>query len=268
VADLNPRMTRITIFLICGFLLLLGGCGTYSSHMDEMLNEYICEENSPQRVGPNREVVLFVKHHIMVGKPVPGVEPGREMGFIRTSRYRIPWENNRFASYRSKEIPSLMEEVNELLFENDTNIFLVSDSVDQRVDDNFSPANLDLLNQPQGHTREVMEKIVAEDPGYIHILYGWTSGPGPHAVAGDNLAVVVANDPRYDGRLESLELARAIVHALGYKPGPVEATSSMMGSLMDYASQDDDLSKEQVGKIWQAVNGQKLTLKSITCHEP
>ena len=266
MADLNITLPRIGLLLSSCILLMLTGCGgTYISHMDEMLNEYSCEDNSPDRVGPEREIILFVKHHIMVGKSAQDAESGKEVGFTRSSRHRIPWENNRIVTYRIQTIPALMEEVNELLWENDTNIFLVNDSLDVQVDDNFSPAEFDLMDRPLGHTRQVMQEMVAKEPGYIHILYGWTSVPTVVHAAGGGLAVIVADDPRYGGRVGSFELARAIVHSLGYQPGPEEPTSSTM---MHYNSPDGDLSEEQVEKLWQAVNADGLMLKSISCQKP
>ncbi len=253
-------MTRIGLLFCCSFLLT--GCsGSFSSHMDEMLNEYTCEENASHRVGPTREVVLFVKHHIMVGDVSSGLEQPDAAGFTRTKQHRIPWENDRFARYRKETIPVLMQEVNDILYANDTNVFLVNDTIEKRVDNQFSPADFDLLAYPQGHTRKAMQEVVAEEPGYIHILYGWTSSTELLA-AGDDLVVVVADDPRYGSRITGLDLAREIIHSLGYQP---QVDKFAYNTLLHHDTSGDGLSGEQVQNIWGVINDKDQVLKSLSC---
>jgi len=250
----------IALLLSSGFLLT--GCGSnFNSHMDKILNEYVCEQNSEYRVGPTREVVLFVKHHIMVGGADLGDDRWDETGFTHSPRLKIPWQNERMVFYRQQTIPTIMEGVNKILYDNDTNISLVSETTEIHTDNQFFPADFDLLGNPQGHTREVMQRIVAEDPGYIHILYGWTSST-TLLVAGDNFAVVVADDPRYGKRLTSIDLAREIINSLGYTPRVDNDDNS---NLLHHKAVDNELSDEQNLALWDVINEKAQSLKSISC---
>lgn len=260
VANAKIILKHIGLLFSCCFFLT--GCSASSnSHMDKMLNEYICEENSPYRVGPNREVVLFVKHYIMVGEVEPDIDQRGPIGFTRTTQHRIPWENDRFALYRRQTTPALMQEVNDILYDNNTNIFLVNKTIGLRADDQFSPADFDQLANPQGHTRQAMREIAAEEPGYIHILYGWTSSTALIA-AGDNLAVVVADDPRYGSRITSLDLAREIIHSLGYQP---KVDKNAAHTLLHHETSGDSLSDDQIQNLWAVINNKDQILESISC---
>ncbi len=251
-----------TIGLLFSCSLLLTGCsGSYSSHMDEMLNESVCEEDAPYRVGPKREVILFLKHHIMVGGVASDIGQRETTEFTRTRQHRIPWESDRLSSYRKKTIPDLVQGVNEIFYDNDTNVFLVTDTVEMRIDDQFSPAEFSLLAKPQGHTRQAMEEVVAEEPGYIHILYGWTSSTTLLA-AGEDLVIVVADDPRYGSRITSLDLAREIINSLGYNPQVDEYGTN---TLMHHDTSGDGLSDEQVENIWRVINNSDQSLRSLSC---
>ncbi len=121
MANTKTILKRIGLLFSCSFFLTGCGCN-FISHMDEMLNEYTCEENALYRVGPTSEVILYVKHHLMVGDVEPGIDQRDTMGFTRTTQHRIPWENERFAVYLKNTIPALMQGVNEILYDNDTNI--------------------------------------------------------------------------------------------------------------------------------------------------
>ena len=239
----------------------LGGCSSFSSHMDEMLNEYVCERNAQYKVGPDREVIFFVKHHIMVGDREPGTDQWDTAGFTRTPKEKISWENVRFSLYRRQTIPVVMQGVNKILYDNATNIFLVNGGVEIHADENFFPADFDLMANPQGHTREVMQAVVAEDPDYIHILYGWTSSTAVQ-VAGDRFAVVVADDPRYGSRITSLDLAREIINSLGYQP---RVDNDALNSLLHHAATGDSMSDDQIHALWDVVNEKAQPLKSISC---
>lgn len=229
--------------------------------MDEMLNEYVCERDGAYKVGPDREVILYVRHHIMVGDREPGSDQWDENGFTRTPKEKISWENTRFALYRRETIPAIMQGVNEILYDNDTNVFLVNKGVEINADKDFFPADFDLLGTPQGHTREVMEAMVADDPSSIHILYGWTSSTAVLA-AGDQFAVVVADDPRYGSRISSLDLTREIINALGYQP---RVDNDAEYNLLHHAATGTSMSYDQTRALWDVVNKQGGKLKSISC---
>ena len=240
---------------------ILCGCSGFSSHMDKMLNEYTCQRNAAYKVGLERDVILFVKHHIMVGDRVPGTNTWDKNGFTRTPKEKISWENTRFALYRLQTIPDLMQGVNEIFYDNDTGVFLVNKGIEINVDKDFFPADFDLLGRPQGHTREVMEAMVAEEPEYIHVLYGWTSSTAISA-AGDHLAVVVADDPRYGSRISSAALAREIIHALGYQP---QVDNDARYNLLHHAASGTSMSSAQVHALWDVINADDGRLKSISC---
>jgi hypothetical protein len=229
--------------------------------MDEMLNGYVCERNTQYKVGLDREVIFFIKHHIMIGDLEPGTGQWDTVGFTRTPKERISWENSRFALYRRQTIPVLMQGVNEILYDNDTNIFLVNGGVEIHTDKNFFPADFDLMANPQGHTREVMQKIVAEEPDYIHIIYGWTSSTAIFA-AGEQFAVVIADDPRYGSRVTSLDLAREILNSLGYQP---RVDNDASYNLLHHAATGDSMNYDQVRALWDVVNENAQPLKSISC---
>ena len=248
-----------SLLFSCAFFL--GGCSSYSSHMDEMLHDYVCKRDASYKVGPEREVIFYVKHHIMVGEKKPGTDQWDATGFTRTPGERISWENSRFALYRKESIPTLMQGVNEILYDNDTNIYLVNDTIEIHADEQFFPADFDLLANPRGHTREVMERVVAEEPGYIHILYGWTSSTKLLA-AGDRFAVVVADDPRYGSRITSLDLTREIINSLGYQP---KVDSDAEGNLLHHTATSDSLSDDQILALWDVINEKNQMLKSISC---
>ncbi len=247
--------------LLFSCAVCLGGCSSYNSHMDKMLNEYVCERNTQSKVGPDREVIFFVKHHIMVGDREPGTDQWDTVGFTRTPKEIISWENDRFALYRRQTIPVLMQGVNEILYDNDTNIFLVNSGFEIHADNNFFPADFDLMANPQGHTREVMQAVVAEDTNYIHILYGWTSSTAVFA-AGEQFAVVVADDPRYGTRVSSIDLTREILNSLGYQPR-VDIDAAY--NLLHHAATGDSMNYDQVRALWDVVNENAQPLKSISC---
>lgn len=247
------------VLLFCA--VFLAGCSTYDSHMDEMLNEHVCERNADNKVGLDRSVIFFVKHHIMVGGRNTGAEQQGTNGFIRTPKENISWENSRFSVYRKETVPAIMQGVNEILYENDSNIFLISDGFEVNVDEEFFPADFDLLSNPRGYTRKIMQEMVARDPGYIHILYGWTSSTAVH-VAGEDFAVVVADDPRYGSRVTSLELAREIINSFGYQP---RVESFARYNLLHPTATGDGMRYEQVRALWEVVNEKGKPLKSISC---
>ena len=254
-------MTMKYNVLLFSCVALLGGCSTYSSHMNKMLNEYVCVRNAQDKVGPDRKVILYVKHHIMVGDRDPGTEQWDTTGFTRTPKEKISWENVRFSRYRQQTIPTVMQGVNTILYDNDTNIFLVNGGVEIHADENFFPADFDLLANPQGHTSEVMQAMVANDPEYIHIIYGWTSSTAVYA-AGDQFAVVVADDPRYGSRVTSLDLTREILNALGYQP---KVDNDAAYNLLHHAATGDSMNYDQVRALQDVVNKIDQPLKSISC---
>lgn len=257
------RTTRIrqylTVLLSCTCILC--GCSSFSSHMDEMLTEHTCKRNLGYKVGPDREVILFVKHHIMVGDRVPGTDEWDKNGFTRTPKEKISWENTRFVLYRLQTIPTLMQGVDEILYDNDTKVFLLNKGIEINVDKDFFPADFDLFGNPDGHTREVMQAMVADEPGYIHIFYGWTSSTAI-LVAGDKGAVVVADDPRYGSRVSSSTLAREIINALGYQP---LVDRYAFDNLLHHAATGTSMSSKQVHELWDVINTKDRGLKSISC---
>jgi len=257
----NKKMIMKYGGLLFSCVVCLGGCSSHNSHLDEMLNEYACERNTQYKVGPDREVIFFVKHHIMVGDLEPNTDQWDTVGFTRTPKEIISWENDRFALYRQQTIPDLMQGVNEILYDNDTNIFLVNGGFEIHTDNNFFPADFDLMANPQGHTREVMQAVVSEDPDYIHIIYGWTSSTAVLA-AGDQFAVVVADDPRYGRRITSIDLAREIVNSLGYQP---RIDTNPDCNLLHHASTCGSMSNKQISALWDVVNEKAQPLKSISC---
>lgn len=251
---------KYSVFLAF-WVICLAGCSSYSSRMNSMLNEQVCDPNTKYKVGSDRSVVLFVKHHIMVGKREVVRNRTQKYGFLHTSKEIISWENSRFATYRKETVPALMEGVNEIFYDNNTNIFLVNDGYEVNEAEDFFPADFDLLSKPQGRTKEIMEAIVAKDPEHIHILYGWTSSSAV-VVAGEEYAVVVADDPRYGTRVASRDLARGIVNALGYQPDP---GSQGTYNLLRDTSTGEGMSHEQVVALQNVVNEQGAALKSISC---
>ncbi len=259
VDDKNMILKYGGFLLFCA--ILLSACSSYDSHMDMMLKEYNCERDARYTVDSGRKVIFFVKHHIMVGDREPVDNHEEAIGFIRTPKEKISWENNRFAAYRKETIPALMHGVNEILYDNDTNIFLVTDDYELNTAAEFFPADFDLLSRPQGHTRAIMEAMVARDPEYIHILYGWTSSTAV-VVAGEQFAVVVADDPRYGLRVNSLELTREIINSLGYQP-KVGGYSTY--NLLHHTATGDGMSSEQISALWDVVNENGQALKSISC---
>ena len=106
-----------------------------------------------------------------------------------------------------------------------------------------------------------MQGVVAEEPAYIHILYGWTSSTAMLA-AGDRFAVVVADDPRYGSRITSLDLAREILNSLGYQP---RVDNDAAYNLLHHAATGDSMSYDQVRALWDVVNEKAQLLKSISC---
>ena len=106
-----------------------------------------------------------------------------------------------------------------------------------------------------------MEDMVAKDPGYIHILYGWTSSTTAFT-AGEQFAVVVADDPRYGNRITSRDLAREIFNSLGYQP---KVDNDAEHYLLHHAATGDNMSDDQVRALWDMVNEKDHTLKSISC---
>ncbi len=106
-----------------------------------------------------------------------------------------------------------------------------------------------------------MQEVVAEEPGYIHILYGWTSSTALLA-AGDGLAVVVADDPRYGSRITSIQLAREIIHSLGYNP---RVDQSGDNTLLHHNASGAGLSGEQILNLWDEINSSDQDLKSLSC---
>ncbi len=248
-----------------GFLvfcaIFLAGCSSYDTYMDDMLKEHVCDQNAKYKVNSDRRVVLFVKHHIMVGDKETVNNHEEALGFIRTPKEKISWENDRFVSYRKETIPALIHGVNEILYDNDTNIFLVTDDYEINTAAEFFPADFDLLSKPQGYTRAIMETMVAMDPEYIHIFYGWTSSTAV-VVAGEQFAIVVADDPRYGLRVNSLELTREIINSLGYQP---KVSGYAAYNLLHHTATGDGMSFEQVRELWEVVNKDCQTLKSISC---
>ena len=153
-----------------------------------------------------------------------------------------------------------MQGVNEILYDNDTNIFLVNEGIEIHADSHFFPADFDLLAAPLGHTKAVMEKMAADDPGYIHIIYGWTSSTATYAV-GNGSAVVIADDPRYGYRVKSRDLAREILNALGYQP---RVDDDAEYNLLHHAATGDSMSYDQIRELWDVVNEKDQSLKSLS----
>ncbi len=240
-------------------LLAVSACTTVQEHLDTMLNEYSCRQDMDPVVGPDREAILYVRHHIFVGDSPVGDNTWNPEGFTFTPEEIICWENRRIVFYRNLVIQRLMDDLNQLLYDNDMHLYLVTDSIDIQVDENIFPADFDLLSTPIGRGNQLMRKVVHEQPGYLHLLWGWTSDT-PTMAAGRDGAVLIADNPRGGETITVKIAAREILHALGYYP-----LDTLPHQLMHYEGTGLSIGSQGIRAVWELINNRTPRLHSLSC---
>jgi len=207
-------------------------------------------------VSDSRAVLLFVKHHIFVGgEPGPGGTWDPDVAVYTKSK--SSWCRNKTLITRAnaRRLPG-MANVNSVFDLNHTNIrFLSVGSPEILYEPKALPTTCNLFG-PEGDTAAITREIIRNDPGYIHVFWGWGNDQAI-AATGEAFRIVICSH-----EFISSDLAHEFVHALG-----VERHSSTSGNLMheDFAERGSTLDESQIRLMWDFINMRGQQLVFLSC---
>lgn len=261
MAQKSWPLTWLGVSLLTIMATLFSGCaGSSSSFVDRLLHDVRCRKDAEEKAGPDKATLLFVKHHIFVGGEAKGSGSWNPWNFTDNNRDRIKWQNWRLTSFRHNQAAQLIPEMNDIFHRAGINVYLINEAMEYSVDSAMFPASFDLLAAPMGHTADKISRLRREEPGYIHMLWSWTSTTEMRA-KGIDYSLVIADDPRSgDAHISARELAHELAITFGLAENP-----SRIGNLMNLSSRGTGLSQQQRETIWTNLNNQGKDLHAISC---